>query len=190
MIDDPNPERTKADPVRATEVRIPRARTQEELVALFSTPVWRFVSSQLPRREDAEDVVMEVFASAFSSFGSLERATDQRLWLLGVARHKVADARRKRYQRAEQPYEEAVAAPETAAPTDELRLAMRTALDTLPSDQSQALVLKYVNGLSTEEVSAVLRKSLQATNSLLQRGRESMRRLLGPAVFEPSTELR
>ena len=45
-------------------------------------------------------------------------------------------------------------------------------------DQREALILKYVNGLSTEEVGLVIRRSLAATNSLLQRGRESLRAAL------------
>src|SRR5690349_18582832 len=71
------------------EARSKRARSPDELVELFSDDVWRFVSAQVIRREDAEDIVMEVFAAAFSSFHKLEKVHDHRFWLLCVARRKV-----------------------------------------------------------------------------------------------------
>lgn len=167
----------------------PRAHHPEELVQLFSGEIWRFVSSQIPRKEDAEDIVMEVFAAAFGEFSKLQRVESQRLWLLAVARRKIADALRRQYRRAERPYSEAEESTWTS-PLDETQLATRGALERLSKYERQALVLKYVNGLSTEEVSHVLRRSTAATNSLLQRARHSFRAALGPRLAETSGETR
>jgi RNA polymerase sigma-70 factor, ECF subfamily len=179
---DPMPEEQICD-----ETRHLRARTQEELVTMFSRQIWRFASSQVARREDAEDIVMEVFAAAFSNFSKLERADDQRLWLLAIARKKVADSMRRHYRRAERPYSIAESAA-TVPASDDMRLATQGALERLPENQRQVLVLKYVNGLSTEEVGLVVRKSPQATNSLLQRAREALREALGPALANLTPE--
>lgn len=154
-----------------------RAETPRQLVDFYSDDVWRFVSSQIPRREDAEDIVMDVFAAAFASFPKLVRADDQRLWLLGIARNKVAKSLKLRYRRAEQPLNDEHVAIE--AERSELQEAVWSALGGVPSPQAEALVLKYVNGISTEEVASVLRKSLPATNSLLQRARETLRAAIG-----------
>ncbi|WP_227624946.1 RNA polymerase sigma factor [Fimbriimonas ginsengisoli] len=169
------------------ELPKPRATKPEELVQLFSGEIWRFVSSQLPKREDAEDVVMEVFAAAFAVFSKVERADDQRLWLLAVARKKVADCLRRQYRRAERPYSE-VSEAASAPAASEMQLATRGALERLPDNQREVLVLKYINGLSTEEVGVVIKKSLAATNSLLQRGRQGLREALGPALGLPAAE--
>src|ERR1044072_4672786 len=154
-----------------------RAETPRELVDLYSDDVWRFASSQVPRREDAEDIVMDVFAAAFASFPKLHRADDQRLFLLGIARKKVTKALKMRYRRAEQPLNDEHVALE--AERSELQEAVWSACGAFPSPQAEALVLKYVNGLSTEEVARVRRKSLPATNSLLQRARETLRSAVG-----------
>jgi DNA-directed RNA polymerase specialized sigma24 family protein len=61
---------------------------------------------------------------------------------------------------------------------------VRSAVNDLSPDHAEALVLKYVNGLSTEEVSRVMHKSLPATNSLLQRARNALREALGPSFLE------
>ena len=159
------------------------ARSPDELVELYSDEIWRFTSSQLSRREDAEDIVQEVFAVALSNFGKLGRVDDQRLWMLAVARKKVAGFLRKKYRRGEQPLTEADAV-EAAGEASEVQEAVRMGIKSLPEAHAQALILKYVNGLSTSEVSRVMRKSLPATNSLLQRARESFREALGPAFAE------
>lgn len=155
---------------------LPRARTPDELVTLFSGEVWRFASAQVRHREDAEDVVMETFAAAFRDFDRLQRADNQAHWLLGIARRKVADSYRKQYRRAE------LLMPEEIAATDDMptaaQLAARTALADLPAHHREVLTLKYVNGLSTEEIGKVTRRSTAATNSLLQRGREGLRAAL------------
>ncbi|HVT12510.1 MAG TPA: sigma-70 family RNA polymerase sigma factor [Fimbriimonadaceae bacterium] len=166
-------------PVEAGEAK--RAGSPSELADMFSDEIWRFASSQLARREDAEDVAMEVFAAAFAQFDKLTRVEDQRLWLLAVARKKVAGHLRKRYRRAEQPLSDQqllAATPDES----ELQEAVRSGIRQLPRPHAEALVLKYVNGLSTEEVSQVIRKSLPATNSLLQRARAAFRDAVGPEL--------
>lgn len=168
------------------DVPVTRAQTPDELVQLFSSDVWRFASSQVNRREDAEDIVMEVFAAAFSDFDKLTRVGDQRLWLLAVARRKATDVLRRQYRRAERPisdFEDAASAPWL----DEDQLATRGALADLPEPQREAVILKYVNGLSTEEVGIVIKRSLAATNSLLQRARQSLRETLGPQTTGAAT---
>lgn len=159
-----------------------RATTPEELVEFFSDAVWRYASSQVMRAEDAEDIAMEVFAAAFSHFSRMAYVEDQRLWLLAVARKRVAGHLRKKYRRGELPLTDGHVAP--SMETTDLQEAVRAGIQALPQPQADVLVLKYVNGLSTVEVSKVIRKSLPATNSLLQRARQAFREALGPAVAD------
>jgi RNA polymerase sigma-70 factor (ECF subfamily) len=163
------------------DVPFTRAQLPDELVQFYSGDVWRFASSQVNRREDAEDIVMETFAAAFADFDKVTRVSDQRLWLLAIARRKATDVLRRQYRRAERPltdFENSSAKPWL----DEDQLATRDALAQLPEPQREAVILKYVNGLSTEEVGIVIKRSLAATNSLLQRARQSLRETLGPQM--------
>lgn len=154
-----------------------RARDADELVEIYTDEVFRFVSAQMRRREDAEDVVMETFAAAFRDFPRVAKASNQGHWLLAIARKKVADAYRKQYRRAERPIMEGDVAPATGSSPE--GLGARAALAGLPDSQREVLTLKYVSGLSIEEIGQVTRRSSAATNSLLQRGRESLRVALG-----------
>jgi RNA polymerase sigma-70 factor (ECF subfamily) len=51
-----------------------------------------------------------------------------------------------------------------------------TILASLPSPQREALVLRYLDGLPVAEVALMLGRSVEATESLLTRGRASFRR--------------
>ena len=164
----------------------PRAESTDELVTLFSTEIWRFSVSQISHRDDAEDVVMETFAAAFRDFPKVLGAENQLHWLLAVARRKVADHYRKQYRRSEQPISETGVGTGDVPNSDQL--VTRQALAALSVDQREALILKYVNGLSTDEVGEVMRRSGAATNSLLQRARESLRLALNPNPIQTQTE--
>jgi RNA polymerase sigma-70 factor (ECF subfamily) len=156
-----------------------RAQNPRQLVEMFSDDIWQYVLARLNRREDVEDVVMEVFSVAIREFHKVSRADDQRRWLLGIARRQVASAIRSRYRHPESRLEEAEGMAKPTADGEEVRLALAE----LTPDHAEALILKYVNGLSMLEVSAVMRKSLPATNSLLQRARGALREALGPSFF-------
>jgi RNA polymerase sigma-70 factor (ECF subfamily) len=157
-----------------------RAMNPTELQQLYLDDVWRYVSSRLDRAEDAEDVTMDVMHAAFDKLRNDIVVAEPRLWLLTIAKNKVADALRRRYRRRETPLVDS----DRADGADHLRrFAVNSILDQMPEDHSQALVLKYVNGLTTDEVAAVMRKSPEAANSLLQRARQGFREL-GAGTFD------
>lgn len=149
--------------------------TPDEVVRRYGDDVWRFVSSKLKRREDIEDVVMEVFGIACRHIRDLEKADSPKIWLLVVARRKALDAHRRLYRRAEYPL--STAENEAAGLEPPMREEIRMLINRLPDPYRDVLILKYVNGLETNEVAKIMKKSSTATNSLLQRARESLRNL-------------
>ena len=151
-----------------------------ELQRLYLDDVWRYVSSRIDHQEDAEDVTMEVMSAAFRRLREQTVVADPRLWLLTIAKNKVADCLRRKYRRREAPLVDA----DHMDGTDHFkRFTVNAILDQMTEDHSQALVLKYVNGLTTEEVAAVIGRSTDATNSLLQRARSEFR-VLGADSFD------
>jgi len=70
------------------------------------------------------------------------------------------------------------AAPDQDAEAVELRERVQSALQVLPVDQREALVLKYLHGLSLPEMAELLSCSVPALKMRLLRGREALREML------------
>lgn len=52
----------------------------------------------LSNKEDAQDVVQEVFLAAFSAYDSFEGNSQPLTWLMGIMNRKIADFYRKKYK--------------------------------------------------------------------------------------------
>lgn len=120
-------------------------------------------------------MVAAVFVDAYLHWH--RRTGDPRLWLLGIARRKVADSFRKR--RSHWPLHENDATADALG--DFVRLAQADAatelIARLPADERDALLMQVLEEMSIEEIAVVLGRSTKATNSLLGRARARVRRL-------------
>jgi RNA polymerase sigma-70 factor (ECF subfamily) len=76
--------------------------------------------------------------------------------------------------------------PDAQAEAEWLRGHVRQALDGLPADQREALVLMYLQGHSVGEIEELTGASTSAVKMRLKRGREAMKALLGPLLAEVS----
>lgn len=132
-------------------------------------------------RELAEELTQQTFVDAYRSRTTTD-ADDPTAWVIGVARHRLADhfralERRERgllrlISRSREP---AVAWLGEQEPEGILVEALRR----LPAAQRAAVTLRYVDDLAVREVAALLGRSEGAVESLLSRGREALRRATG-----------
>lgn len=129
----------------------------------------------------AEDLTQETFLAAVAELrrGALVAAPAP--WILGVARHKFLDHLRRQHRIGwtllswEEAAAEVPTVPDIDSIEDERAIA---ALAAVSSPQREALVLRYLDGFSVPEVAAALGRSVGAAESLLARGRASLRRAL------------
>jgi RNA polymerase sigma-70 factor (ECF subfamily) len=152
------------------------AETFAEARERYMPLVFAYVSRRVKPVEEAEDVTAEVFVDAFRHWN--RRRGEARLWLLGIARRKVADSYRRRkralrIRRDEEPTADAMAEFEG---NYESRQAVAVLL-ALPDDERDALAMQILEDLSITEIAAVLGRSYAATNSLLQRARDRVHKL-------------
>lgn len=52
----------------------------------------------LSNREDAEDIVQDVFVAAFDSYDSFKGESSPKTWLMNILKYKIADFYRKKYK--------------------------------------------------------------------------------------------
>jgi RNA polymerase sigma-70 factor (ECF subfamily) len=126
----------------------------------------------------AEDLAAETFMAAVAAAGRPQAPSLTVGWLVGVARHKLADHWRRSI-REERSHAAAGGRAGDALddPWDEWldTEAAYAALRCLPAPQRAALTLRYLDGLPVAEVAAHLGRSVHATETLLARSRAALR---------------
>ncbi len=140
--------------------------------------VYGYLLGRCRDRELAEELTAETFLAAVSAIRKPDAPELSTGWLIGVARHKLADHWRRveREQRGlrvldgepdpvEDPWDLAV---------DAIRA--RAVLDELGAHHRAALTLRYLDGLPVGEVAAHLGRTVHATEALLVRARNAFRR--------------
>ena len=140
--------------------------------------------------EDAEDIVQEAFLRAFSAFESFHGEDAKphvaKAWLLTIVRNtSMTWLKRNRNAGATIGFEETPQDPTEGSPDPEEilliscdREQVRQALEQLPSDFREAVVLREMEGLSYKEISATIGVPLGTVMSRLSRGRDWLKRIL------------
>ncbi len=167
-----------------------RARDGDEdalrlLYLLYADNVFGFVLAIVHDEHDAEDLTSEVFARlprALSHYRT--SATPFVAWLLRVARNAALD--HLRAQRSVPLAEVPATASDTAWHAHERLDDLRAALEALPADQRQVMVLRLIAGLTPGEVAERLGRSVDAVHALQHRARRKLRQELTQAGWAPT----
>jgi RNA polymerase sigma-70 factor, ECF subfamily len=147
-----------------------------DLLALYDRAlpeVYGYLLDRCRDRATAEDLTSETFLAAVKA---PDDAPVSIPWLIGVARHKLADHWR-RVGRDERVRERVGVDEEVDDPWDAHLDAVRAAdvLHGLGGHHRLALTLRYVDGLSVPECASVLDRTVHATEALLVRARKAFR---------------
>jgi RNA polymerase sigma-70 factor (ECF subfamily) len=149
-------------------------------------------------KQDAEDVVQEAFLRAFRYFAGL-RGGDARVWLLKIVRNTCYTwlHENRPLQRASEFYE-TLSLPDTHIPNPEQavlqnddRTLLRKALEKLPPNYREVLILRELEGMSYKEIAGVTGFPAGTVMSSLYRGRDHLRQALtvlmnrGPVPSSP-----
>ncbi|SFN29821.1 MULTISPECIES: RNA polymerase sigma factor [Actinomadura] len=140
--------------------------------------VYGYLLSRCGRRALAEDLTADTFLAAVEAVRKEPPPVLSVAWLVGVARHKLADHWRRaaREQRGLQAMDGG-ASDATEDPWDERvdALLAREVLEQLGPHHRAALTLRYLDGLPVPQVAEHLGRTLHATEALLTRARTAFR---------------
>jgi RNA polymerase sigma-70 factor, ECF subfamily len=144
------------------------------LYVRYAADVQRYVNSFLHDEHEAEDITQNIFAKLIKAIAKYEeRDVPFTAWILRVSRNAALDhIRAKR-----------------AIPTEEVRGVdaghsqmsfnrgqdLRQALERLPDDQREVLVLRHIVGLSPVEIADTLGKTESSIHGLHHRGRRTLK---------------
>jgi RNA polymerase sigma-70 factor (ECF subfamily) len=190
-----------------------RARDPEAWTVIYERhyqPIFRYIHARVFDRDMATDLASGVFTSALGGIGNYQYTGRPILaWLYRIARNSVADHHRRTLGRRGI---EKVSAPLRAVAgvfrqspgstpatatwePEELaeRLDLHRAVAALPESQREVLILRFLVGLSTEEISEIVGKERAAVYSLHARAINSLREALSgsaPAAARRTSPIR
>ncbi len=183
----------------------------EPLMERYATRVYRVAYGITRSEADAEEVVQDVFHTLFRKVGTFEGRSALGTWIYRVATNAALLRRRGKRHQVEVRLEDCLPTfledghragdrsfvladwsdtPEEELLSRETRAIVSRALDALPDHYRAVLVLRDVEGLSSEEAAAALDDSVASVKSRLHRARMALREVLtrhfGPAEGVPT----
>jgi len=138
----------------------------------------------LRQREEAEDVLQEVFVAVWDRAASFDPARGSVMtWLVTVLRHRAIDRRRRRAHLEDRLGSEEDLLALTAAATDETDrgaglAALQKCLGELDERPRQAVLLAYAYGYTHEELAKRLTTPIGTVKSWVRRSLERLKRCL------------
>jgi len=157
----------------------------EQLLQQHRAAVECYIKCKLPTPSDAEDVLQEVYLTAYNSRSTLRDASAFKPWLVGIARHKCADWFRRRARQLEIPLEalEETALTDSRMGPQEI-LCVRDALDSLADQDQQILYLLYWKQMTQQEIAQRLKIPLGTVKSRIHKARERFKTAYEPMEGE------
>jgi len=150
----------------------------ETLVSRYQSRLLAFCRHMLGSREDAEDVLQEVFAASFNAIVADDRPIHVRPWLYRIARNRSLN-----HLRRVQPIgvdsmdihmsDAGLSTADKVHKREDFRLLVSDVQD-LPETQKTALLLREIDALSYEQIAEAMETTIPSVKSLLVRARVSL----------------
>jgi RNA polymerase sigma-70 factor, ECF subfamily len=173
--------------------RLPRDRSGDELRELYrryAGELFGFAASALGDREQAEEVVQDVFAQLWRHAGDYDqRRASVRTWLYAIARNRIVDAHRRAAARPKRADQEDLLdnAAEIDAALDQavLRWQITAALARLSPAHREVIRLAHYGGLTMREIAQRTGIPLGTVKSRTSYALRSLRLILDEMEVEP-----
>jgi RNA polymerase sigma-70 factor, ECF subfamily len=151
----------------------------------YKDNVYGYVLSIVREPHEAEDATQQVFVKLISAIQKYEpRTVPFTAWILRVARNAAIDhLRQRRTVPCEEVYEPGRQADESSR---EYRWGLEVALDALPEDQRDVVMLRHLVGLTPGEIATRMGRTESSIHGLHHRGRLALRRELADMDCAPT----
>lgn len=145
----------------------------EAVYEKYSDMLYRIALSHLLSKEDAEDVVHDIFIKYMNNTFHFFSEEHEKAWFIRVTINECHDHLRRRKVRSHAPLDEALAVFEEAGTGEVTREVLM-----LDSIYKTPILLHYYEGYSIEEIARTLRISVSAVKMRLSRAREMLKSVI------------
>lgn len=160
-----------------------------EVVELYQEKIYNTCLSFVKQEDDADDLAQEVFVEVFRSIGKFRMASSISTWIYRIAVNKSLEHLRKRKVRnrfnqlfhgesSESKNQVDFVHPGVIEERKENAARLFRAIDQLPDQQKTAFILHKIEGLSYDDIAAIMGKSMSSVQSLLHRARLGLQQSL------------
>lgn len=163
-----------------------------EIVEIYKNSIYQLCFRMLGNRHEAEDMAQEAFIRAYVNIKSFNQDLKFSTWLFRIATNLCIDRMRKKkpdhYLDAEVAGTDGLTMysqipsntplPESEIESLELHETVQNEILKLPDKYRTAIVLKYMEELSLNEISEILDLPLGTVKTRIHRGREALRQQL------------
>jgi RNA polymerase sigma-70 factor, ECF subfamily len=171
---------------RDTDKQQSKKLLEAELSGLYEEyydRITRYAYIHIGDRNDAEDIAGEVFLNALKSLGSYQaRGIPMQAWLFKIAHNMVVDYLRKKSKIKTEPIETDTIPleddPVKMAENDLDMERVKQAMQKLSADQRQVIGLRFLGGLPSREVAAIMNKNDGAVREMQRAAIEKLRLIL------------
>jgi RNA polymerase sigma-70 factor (ECF subfamily) len=126
----------------------------------YAGRIYRYASTMIREQALAEEVVQETMLAIWKGASAFRGDGKPSTWILGIARHKALDKLRSERQsaklQAEHDEPDAASEPEREVAQQLLQERVRAALEELPVEHRETVVLAFYQGLSYKEIAELM----------------------------------
>ena len=165
--------------------------TAREIVRRYQRRIYSVLYRMVGHHADVEDLCQETFLQLLRNSRGMAEAREPEAWVYRVAMNVAIDHLRRKVRERGLADKAAGRAPEPKPPTPaESESAARQALDALEPQLRQVAILRIFEGLSHEQISAVLDAPVGTIRWRLFEARRKLGDLLGPYLREMKEDQR
>lgn len=160
----------------------------EQLVRTYENKIYHLALRMCGSSEEAGDIAQEAFLAAWRGLPSFRGESNFATWLYRLTSNAAIDyLRRQKKERGDMSLDDEELGldavdtgpgPQDAAEQTEVQSAVAAGLRQLSEGHRQVLVLREIQGLSYEEIAAVLEVDLGTVKSRISRARAALRKIL------------
>lgn len=160
----------------------------------FYETVARYIQFKVGDPQTVEDLSGEVFVRVLEGLRQGQSWRDSpRGWIMGIARHVVADHYRQRERRNEVQLSEQLASAETSDPVRQVMQSERQqrlwqAIQQLTDEQRDVILLRFREGIDIKGVAKAINKSPSAIKSLQYRALQTLAELMRDLSVEETQD--
>lgn len=165
----------------------------EEIVSRYQRKIFSYVYRLVSSREDALDIVQEVFIKVYKNIKSFDMQKDFSPWIYRIAHNESVNWLKKNRKF----YSESIDDNEMLANTlkskddikqffekKEVKIFVRQAVEALPIRYQKIVELKYFQEKSYKEISRILKKPINTVGTMLNRAKKILQKNLKYGFFE------